>query len=85
VALAFPNSARSYDAKNQCVRFVGYDGMFQVFFSIAVSAISDTRLKTEEDCLEAFDVARASILTVATRKYEATRTNMCALTPGDFR
>jgi hypothetical protein len=84
VALSFPNLARSYDSKNQCVRFVGYDGMFQVFFSIAIAAISNTRLETEEDYLKAFDGSRAAILTVATRKYTSSRTNIYALTPNDF-
>lgn len=84
VALSFPNLARSYDTKNQCVRFVGYDGMFQVFFSIAVTAISNTRLESEEDYLKAFDGSRAAIQTVATRKYESSRANVYSLTTRDF-
>jgi len=85
VTLSFPNSTRSYDASNQCVRFVGYDGIFQVFFSVTEKAISKTRLATEEEYLMAFDASLAAIQAAATRKYESTRTNMYALTPSDFR
>ena len=86
MTLAFPNSTRSYDAKNGCVRFIGYDGMFQIFFSVAVDAVSEKRFEAnqEENYLKAFDKSRTAIQTVAAKLYGRTRSNMYSITAADF-
>jgi hypothetical protein len=77
MALAFPNSSRSYDPDHKCIRFVGYDGMFQVFFSITVAAISEKRFDAdgEEMYLKLFDSARAAIYGFAMKTYARTKKN----------
>jgi hypothetical protein len=35
MGISFPNEARSFDDKNRCVRFIGYDGMFEIKFYLA--------------------------------------------------
>lgn len=71
MTLMFPNRSRSYyDARN-AVRFLGYDGMFEVPFFIEAAAL----IKPESpeilasDYLVAFDAARGTILEVAAKVY----------------
>jgi hypothetical protein len=35
MGISFPNQAHSYDDRNRCVRFSGYDGMLEVKFYVA--------------------------------------------------
>ena len=57
MALTFPNRSRSYDAAGRRIRFVGYDGMFEVAFFVETGAIAKAVLN-ETGYLEAFDAAR---------------------------
>lgn len=41
MALTFPNRSRSYDTAHQRVRFLGYDGLFEVPFFIEAAAFSN--------------------------------------------
>lgn len=87
MALTFPNRSRSYDAAHQRVRFLGYDGLFEVPFFIEAAAFSNAgsiRDSAEEDYLAAFDAARGTILDVARQVYSYGRKNIYVLTSADF-
>ncbi len=87
MSLTFPNSSRSYDARNGRVRFIGHDGMFQISFSVATDALSRknaTQPNTEDEFLAAFDAARARIQDVASKAYAKTRKSSYALTSADI-
>ncbi len=87
MALTFPNRSRSYDTAHQRVRFLGYDGLFEVPFFIEAAAFSNAGSNmdsAEEDYLAAFDAARGTILDVAREVYSYGRKNMYVLTPADF-
>ncbi|PSH70264.1 DUF1488 domain-containing protein [Phyllobacterium brassicacearum] len=87
MALTFPNRSRSYDTAHQRVRFLGYDGLFEVPFFIEAAAFSNAGSNmdsVEEDYLAAFDAARGTILDVARQVYSYGRKNMYVLTPADF-
>jgi hypothetical protein len=83
MALTFPNRSRSYDAAGKRVRFVGYDGMFQVAFFVETGAIAKASL-SEDGYLQAFDAARDSILDAARQAYTNNRKNMYVLSKADF-
>ncbi|MEK1888702.1 MAG: DUF1488 domain-containing protein [Phyllobacterium sp.] len=85
MTLTFPNRSRSYDTAHQRVRFLGYDGLFEVPFFIEAAAFPGATHAAEEDCLAAFDAERAMILDVARRVYSYGRKNMYVLTPADFK
>ena len=88
MALNFPNRSRSYDAAGKRVRFIGYDGLFQVPFSVDIDAfakVSSTPESAEDEYLAAFDAARISIQGVAMKAYSHGRKNMYVLTATDFR
>ena len=87
MALTFPNLSRSYDEAGQRIRFLGYDGMFQISFFLTIEALSKSTSKAstaEADCLAAFDAARGSIYSVAQKAYSKGRKNMHVLTSADF-
>jgi Protein of unknown function (DUF1488) len=84
MALTFPNRSRSYDEAGQHIRFLGYDGMFEISFLIETKALPN-RATAEAGYLAAFDAARDSILDVARKAYSRGRKNLCVLTSGDFR
>jgi hypothetical protein len=83
MALTFPNRSRSYDAAGKRVRFIGYDGMFEVAFFVEAGAIAKASL-SEDGYLQAFDAARDSIQDVAREAYANSRKNMYVLTKADF-
>jgi hypothetical protein len=83
MALTFPNRSRSYDEVRKAVRFLGYDGMFEVPFLVQAEALVPPSKVTEADCLAAFDASRDSIYDVARRAYARGRGT--TLTPADFR
>lgn len=84
MTLTFPNRSRSYDEAAQSIRFIGYDGMFEVRFSVEVEALSKTA-SAEADHLAAFDAARGSVHDVAREAYSHARKTVYVLTPADFR
>ena len=88
MALTFPNRSRSYDEAGQRIRFLGYDGMFEIPFVIEIEALPNPNreaVTAEAGYLAAFDAARDSILDVARRAYSRGRKNLCVLTSADFR
>ena len=42
MSLVFPNRSRSFDEARKAVRFLGYDGMFEVPFLVQAEALADT-------------------------------------------
>ncbi|QND51671.1 DUF1488 domain-containing protein [Phyllobacterium sp. 628] len=88
MALNFPNRSRSYDAAAQQVRFIGYDGLFQVPFLVEIAAFWKGASKAdpdEDDYLAAFDAARSAIQDAAHKAYAHGRKNLYVLTAGDVR
>ena len=88
MALTFPNNSRSYDDTKNRVRFLGYDGMFEVKFFVEAEALSkaaDKDIVDENGFLAAFDSLRGAILEVANKAYSTGRgKTMYVLTPTDF-
>lgn len=88
MSLTFPNLSRSYDAAGKRIRFLGYDGMVQISFSVAVDAISKKPAEladAETDYLAAFDAVRGLVHDIARNAYSHGRKNMYALTSADFK
>lgn len=72
MTLNFPNGCRSFDEERHGVRFIAYDGMFEVPFLIEAAALLDGQA-SKDACLAAFDNARASIRAAALRVYKGRR------------
>ena len=71
---SFPNSARTYDEAHSRIRFVGYDGMFEVKFFVLSEVLAGglaQRTTTERDYLASFDALRSRILEAARRTYKS--------------
>ncbi len=52
MGISFPNKARSFDDRKRCVRFTGYDGMFEIKFYLATEVLAhgkSSRNVTEAD------------------------------------
>ena len=91
MTLDFPNRSRSFDEARNAVRFIGYDGMFEVPFFVEAAALAtqsgnrDGPLASEAEYLAAFDSARGSIHDVAREAYSNSRRSSYKLTAADFR
>ncbi len=88
MGIRFPNEARSFDEKNRCVRFSGYDGMFEVKFYLATEVLAcekSHRNAAESDYLTSFDALRPRILKVAASAYSKAQTSTISLNLHDFR
>jgi hypothetical protein len=91
MTLDFPNRSRSFDEPRNAIRFVGYDGMFEVPFFVEAAALagvgkrSGETAASEAECLAAFDAARGSIQEVAREAYSHDRRTSYLLTAADFR
>ncbi|MER9584637.1 DUF1488 domain-containing protein [Mesorhizobium sp. M0276] len=87
MSLTFPNRSRSYDEAGQRIRFVGYDGMFQISFSVAADAMAKMQpaaAANEAGYLATFDTEGRAIREVASRAYDRTHRSMYVLTAADF-
>ncbi len=72
MTLNFPNAARNYDEVRDCIRFTGYDGVFEVPFFLDVSAIplkQQSEATGEKKYLTAFDMCREKIEAAARKLY----------------
>jgi hypothetical protein len=87
MTLEFPNRSRSFDEARNAVRFLGYDGMFEVPFFVEAGALARSGRKelSEAEYLTAFDAARNSIHDVAREAYSHGRRTSYTLTATDFR
>lgn len=86
MAIAFPNPSRRFDEKNDCVRFIGHDGMFEVPFAVQSSVLvgSRTAPRSETELLAAFDSARTRILDAARAVFSKGKRGPYMLTKADF-
>jgi len=85
--LSFPNAARSYDRRKQCVSFWAHDSTLEITFDVeaeALHAICHDDQRTEESLLETFDNNRARIEQLASRAYARHRAAYLRLTTKDF-
>ncbi|WP_337271524.1 DUF1488 domain-containing protein [Oryzifoliimicrobium ureilyticus] len=88
MSISFPNEARSFDDRNCCVRFTGYDGMFEIKFYLATEVLAcekSHRNAGEADYLKAFDALRPRILKAATSAYSKARSSAITLDLTHFR
>lgn len=88
MGISFPNKARSFDDRKRCVRFTGYDGMFEIKFYLATEVLAQgksSRNVTEADYLMAFDALRPRILQAATSAYSKLRSSVITLDLAHFR
>jgi hypothetical protein len=85
--LTFPNRSRSLDEARKAVRFVGYDGMFEVpfFVEIAAQAKAGSATLAQTDALAAVDAARIVVQDMARVVYSKGRRTLYVLTAADFR
>lgn len=83
MTLIFPNGSRSFDEERNGVRFIAYDGMFEVAFLVEAKALVDAHA-SEDACLAAFDAARASVRTAALRIYKGRRPAIYVLGAADL-
>lgn len=87
MALNFPNPTRSYDTKHHCVRFWGYDGAFEVSFTVeqgVFDRISSSPTGDESGTLKVFDKCRDKILRAARRVYRGRQVGAYTLISADF-
>lgn len=87
MSLNFPNASRSYDEREQCVRFWGYDGALEICFFVdqrAIARISPGTPFNEMGFLRAFDLCRDQILNAAARIYTGRRRESYTLLAKDF-
>jgi hypothetical protein len=86
MALIFPNRSRSFDDARKVVRFLGYDGMFEVRFFVEANALANTTAPgmSEADYLKAFDAARSNIQDAAMKAYHPKRGTTYTLTAADL-
>ncbi|MBP2560049.1 hypothetical protein J2T08_000790 [Neorhizobium galegae] len=86
MTLIFPNRSRSFDEARKVVRFLGYDGMFEVRFFVEAKALADSTATgmSEADYLRAFDAARSSIQDAAMKAYRPSRGTTYTLTAADL-
>ena len=76
MALAFPNSSRSYDATRRAIRFWGHDSAMEWSFFVTVEALKHIRPSMDEDeagMLRVFDSNREVICAAATKLYSRGR------------
>lgn len=87
MSLTFPNRSRSFDEARHGVRFLGYDGMFEVPFLVEATALQqkDPATASEDSCLAAFDAGRGSIHDVARRIYSNRRQTIYVIKAADLR
>ncbi len=88
MGISFPNAQRSFDDKNRCVCFAGYDGMFEVKCYLATEVLACEKLHrnvSELDRLTSFDALRPRILNAATSAYSKARCSPITLDLRHFR
>lgn len=85
--LSFPNPSRHYDPDKRCIRFKGYDTVFEVAFEVGVEAmqyLSPGVGDGEHTLLAAFDIHRERIERVAARSYSGRRREVVRLSRANF-
>jgi Protein of unknown function (DUF1488) len=88
MTLTFANRSRSYDPARRQIRFVGYDGIFEIPFLLDIDALPEggqPSSGSEGDHLAAFDAVRDKVQSVAREAYAQARKRIYVLTSADFR
>ncbi|MBL8710961.1 MAG: DUF1488 domain-containing protein [Rhodospirillaceae bacterium] len=87
MALNFPNQSRSYDARQHCVRFWGYDASLEIPFFVEADAlcrIEPRAARDEPGLLAAFDLHRNRICQAAGKVYSRHRRGSYTLAAADM-
>jgi hypothetical protein len=87
LSLSFPNPSRNYDPDKRCVRFSGYDTVFEVVIELGVDAmeyLSPAVGDNENSVLVAFDLHRDRIERVAAKFYSGRRRDVVRLSRANF-
>jgi hypothetical protein len=87
MTLYFPNPSRHYNASSRCVRFRGYDAVFEIAFDVEAGALLrlDPGAAADEDSLlGVFDANRPRIERAAHVQYLRTVENPYRLTADHF-
>lgn len=87
MTIMFPNRSRSFNEATQAIHFTGYDGMFEVQFSIEMASLTRIggRSSSEADLLATFDANRGLIQEAARAAYSSSRRNSYTLSADLFR
>ena len=88
VPLSFPNQSRSYDARQNCVRFWAYDQALEIPFFVdadALCCIDPNVTRDEPGLLGAFDLHRARIFKAADGVYFRRHRGSYTLTASDMK
>ncbi|BCH26448.1 DUF1488 domain-containing protein [Mesorhizobium sp. L-8-3] len=83
MTLTFPNRSRNFDQARKGVRFIAYDGMFEVPFLVDAAAL-DHESAPAEACLAAFDAGRGAIHDAAKRIYHGRQPAIYVIGPADL-
>lgn len=87
MGLQFPNRSRSLDNDGMAIRFSGYDGMFEIRFSMDLATlekVTGAPAAADDGSLNAFDDIRTKVETVAIKAYQRTRKPSYRLAASDF-
>jgi len=87
MSLSFPNPSRNYDSNKRCIRFKGYDTVFEVAFELGADAmrrLSPAVGNDEASLLVAFDLHRERIERVAARSYSGRHREVVTLSGANF-
>jgi len=89
VTLSFPNPSRTFDSVRNAVRFVGYDGMFEIRFFVEAGALRGARAARSApgagEPLQLFDALRSGIYDAAREAYSNSRQSTYTLKAADLR
>jgi hypothetical protein len=87
MALAFPNTSRSYDATRRAIRFWGHDRAMEWSFFVTAEAlrrVQPAMVQDEAGMLGAFDSNRGLICVAAAKLYARGRKGSYELGAGDI-
>ncbi|PWW01662.1 uncharacterized protein DUF1488 [Hoeflea marina] len=87
MGLQFPNRSRSLDNDGLAIRFSGYDGMFEIRFSmdlVTLERLTGAPAAADDASLTAFDGIRTKVETVAIKTYQRSRKSSYRLAASDF-
>ncbi|MHA7775392.1 DUF1488 family protein [Roseibium sp. M-1] len=88
MALSFPNRSRSYDPGKRSIRFIGYDGVFEISIFVEVSilqAMTKDEMSSSSQYLAHFDSKRSEMERSASKSYSRRRRATIVLTAADVK
>jgi hypothetical protein len=89
MTLNFPNRSRSFDQRNNYVRFWGHDGAMEIAFFLETAALkilNPTLPNEQRELLTEFDKSLARIHEVAEKVYRRSKpgSHACTITAHNF-